>query len=186
VVRHNIFHTIDSYYYGGWGIYPDEGSTDLLIENNIAYRCKTGGFHQHYGKENTVRNNIFALSPNAQIMRTREEEHSSFTFERNIVYFDNGELLGSNWSNDRFEMNRNLYWDAEGNDFTFAGESLDAWRERGHDTESIIADPLFRDPENGDFQLDPASPAITELGFRPIDTGNTGVYGRPDWSNELP
>jgi len=182
IVRHNIFHSVDSYYYGGWGIYPDEGSTDLLIENNIAYDCKTGGFHQHYGRENTVRNNIFAFSPNAQIMRTREEEHISFHFRRNIVYFDNGNLLGSNWTNDQFDMNHNLYWDAAGNDFTFAGASFEEWQARGHDTDSIIADPLFRDPSARDFALSPDSPAITELGFRPIDTSNIGTYGSPDWA----
>ena len=184
IVRHNIFHTIDSYYYGGWGIYPDEGSTHLLIENNIAYDCKTGGFHQHYGKENTVRNNIFAFSPNAQIMRTREEEHLSFMIERNIVLFDNGNLLGSNWSNDQFVMNRNLYWDSQGNDFSFAGASFEEWQARGHDTESIIADPMFTDPEAHDFSLHPDSPAITELGFQPIDTRNIGTYGDKEWGTE--
>ena len=184
IVRHNIFHSVDSYYYGGWGIYPDEGSTHLLIENNIAYECKTGGFHQHYGRENTIRNNIFAFSPNAQLMRTREEEHDSFSFERNIVYFDNGNLLGSNWSNDQFVMNRNLYWDAAGNEFDFAGATLEEWQERGHDTESVIADPKFADPEARDFTLAPDSPAITELGFQPIDTSNIGTYGDPEWGRE--
>lgn len=36
------------------------------------------------------------------------------------------------------------------------------------DTHSIVADPLFVDPSHGDYSLDPASPAITKLGFVPI------------------
>lgn len=36
------------------------------------------------------------------------------------------------------------------------------------DTHSIVADPLFVDPSRGDYSLNPASPAITKLGFAPI------------------
>ncbi|MGC9327688.1 MAG: right-handed parallel beta-helix repeat-containing protein, partial [Candidatus Hinthialibacter sp.] len=80
-IRNNLFHHIDSYSYGGWGIYPDEGSTQILIENNITHHTKSAGFHQHYGKENMIRNNIFAFAKEYQVMRTRAEEHLSFTFE---------------------------------------------------------------------------------------------------------
>ena len=97
-IRNNLIHDIASFTYGGWGIYPDEGSTEMLIENNIVYHCKSAGFHQHYGRENIVRNNILAFNRENQLMRTRAEPHLSFTFERNIVYFDQGRLLGSNWT----------------------------------------------------------------------------------------
>ncbi|GMV98962.1 MAG: hypothetical protein AMXMBFR84_01020 [Candidatus Hydrogenedentota bacterium] len=182
-VRNNVFHDIESFYYGGWGIYPDEGSSELLIENNIAYNTKTGGFHQHYGRENIVRNNIFAFSKNAQIMRTREEDHISFRFERNIVYFDNGNLLGSNWKNEKFVINNNCYWDTSGKGFTFANATLDEWRARGHDVNSIIEDPLFINAEARDFSLKPESPAINTIGFAPIDTSKVGLYGEAEWVN---
>ncbi len=181
-VRNNIFHDIYSFSYGGWGLYPDEGSTDILFENNIVYKTKTGGFHQHYGKENIVRNNIFAFAREDQLQRTREEEHISFFFERNIVYYNNGRLLGSNWNNDRFVMDYNCYWDAGTGDVHFQGQSLDEWQARGHDQHSIIADPLFVDPENYDFRLQPDSP-VFELGFEPIDPEPVGLYGDDEWVN---
>lgn len=173
VIRNNIFHDIYSHTYGGWGIYPDEGSTRILIENNITYRTKSAGFHQHYGKENTVRNNIFALAKEYQVMRTRAEEHVSFTFERNIVYFEEGELLGSNWSGSNYQFDYNLYWNPKTRNFKFADWTWDEWRAKGQDTHSKIADPQFVDPEHYDFGLKSGSPAL-DLGFQPIDVSQVG------------
>jgi hypothetical protein len=58
-----------------------------------------------------VRNNIFAFNRENQLMRSREEAHTSFFFTNNIVAFDSGNLLGSTWKNDQFIINGNLYWD---------------------------------------------------------------------------
>ena len=173
VIRGNVIHDVESHGYGGWGIYTDEGSSDILIENNIVYRTKTGGFHQHYGRENVLRNNIFAFSRTDQLQRSRAEPHLSFTFERNIVYWTDGALLGKTWDDDQFAMDSNCYWDASGAPVTFAGLSLQQWRERGHDVHSLVADPLFIAPERGDFQLKPDSPALP-LGFQPIDASAAG------------
>jgi hypothetical protein len=178
VIRNNLIHDVYSFTYGGWGIYPDEGSTHILIENNIVYRTKSAGFHQHYGKENIVRNNIFAFGTENQLMRSRAEEHSSFTFENNIVYFNSGNLLGSNWSGDKYRMDNNLYFDtrlgAAPEKMTFSGASFEDWRKRGHDVHSQVADPLFTNPSSFNFTLKPESPAL-KLGFKPIDMSKVGV-----------
>jgi hypothetical protein len=182
VVSNNVFHDIYAYSYGGWGLYTDEGSTGIVMEKNLVYNTKTGSFHQHYGKENIIRDNIFVNSMLHQIQATRIEQHLSFTFEKNIVYWETGPLLAGPWTKITINMDNNCYWNIAGKAVTFAGLSLDQWRQQQkHDQHSIIADPLFVDPKNLDFHLKPDSPAL-KLGFEPFDYTKAGVYGDPAWA----
>jgi hypothetical protein len=172
VIRNNVFHDIWSSTYGGWAIYFDEGSTGVLAENNLAYRCKSNGFHQHYGRDNTLRNNVFALNHEAQIARTRKEDHFTLLFDRNIVYWTEGKLLSGNWDGDQFRWENNLFWNPNGT------KGLpEAWKDQGLDKGSLIADPMFVSPDTGDFTLKPGSPAL-KLGFRPIDVSKVGPRPR--------
>jgi len=180
VVRGNVFHDIHAYSYGGWGLYTDEGSSGILFENNLVYRTKTGGFHQHYGKDNIVRNNILAFAQLYQLQATRVEPHRSFVLERNIVYYDQGELLHGRWSQVKHDSRNNCYFDASGREVTFEGNSLKKWQDQGHEIGSIIADPQFADADNFDFTLAEDSPA-RKLGFRPFKTDDAGVYGDRQW-----
>ncbi len=172
-IRNNLIHNISSFTYGGWGIYLDEGSTEILVENNIVYNCKSSGFHQHYGRENVVRNNIWAFNVENQLMRTRAEEHTSFVLDRNIVYFDQGRLLGSNWTGGRFLTKDNVYFDTRDAGIRFADKSFAEWKESGQDAGSIIADPLFVNAANFDFRMRPESPAL-KLGFQQIEVSTVG------------
>jgi len=178
VVRNNLIHDVNAFTYGGWGLYTDEGSTGIVLENNVVYRCKSAGFHQHYGKENVIRNNIFAFNKENQLMRTRDEEHLSFFFTNNIVLYDSGNLLGSSWKNDRFVIDGNVYWDARAAGNTtkmkFSNATFEQWHARGHDTNSLLADPLFVDAAKNDFRLKADSPAL-KLGFKPIGLRSVGV-----------
>jgi hypothetical protein len=61
-----------------------------------------------------------------------------------------------------------LYWNASGKPVLFGPKDLAAWQAAGKDKRSLIADPLFVDPEKGDFRLRPGSPA-TQIGFEPWD-----------------
>jgi parallel beta-helix repeat protein len=176
-IINNEWHDVAGLRYGGWGIYLDEGSSSILVVSNVVFRTTHGGFHQHYGATNVIRNNIFAFARDHQVQRTRPEPHASFYFQTNVVYFDNGVLLGGDWGGDRYEMDWNDYFDARTDSspasMLFAGETLEKWRERGHDSNSIVADPMFLDPGKGDFRFRSSSPP-RRLGFQPIQTVNVG------------
>jgi hypothetical protein len=98
----------------------------------------------------------------------------------NIVYFDTGVLLGSSWGDDKFRIDWNDYWDtrtaSNPASIHLGPVTWDKWKERGFDTHSVLADPLFVDPKGGDFGLRPESPAL-KLGFKPIDLRQVGPRG---------
>ena len=100
-VRYNLIHDMLRHTYGAFGIYLDEASSDILIENNVIYRVQDACFFDHLGWDNTVRNNIFAFSPIAQIRGDEDVSHHSFTCERNIVYYQQGEVIGGESCSDR-------------------------------------------------------------------------------------
>ena len=173
VIRSNIFHDISGQRYGGWGIYFDEGSTNILAENNLVYRTSHGGFHQHYGKDNIVRNNIFALGRDAQVRRTRLEAHRSFTFEQQYRLLDTGRAPGRRLEGDARgfrpqpllepQPRRHSLWqtDVQG----MAGR----WRgpDGRHRRSRICV------PDRNDFTLRADSPAL-KVGFVPLDLSRVG------------
>lgn len=194
VIRNNRIHDIDANHYGGWGIYLDEGSTSVLVENNVVYRTKFAGFNIHYAKEATVRNNIFALSRLNLLNRQRPEPHRSLFFENNILYWTQGTLLAQHWEDtpysfytgankkpkeveieSTFEADYNLYFNPTqpADSLRFGANNLAEWQKRGKDAHSLYADPLFVDVETENFALKPNSPAF-RLGFKPIDLSAVG------------
>ena len=174
IVRNNLIHDVHVFAYGGWGLYTDEGSSGIVLENNVVYHCQSAGFHQHYGRTNVIRNNIFAFNQEAQLARTRIQTNLSFIFTNNIVCFDTGWLFSGNWGDD-LQMDHNIYFDTR----ALTGdrqtrETLRAWQKRGHDLHSLFIDPLFVAPRQEDFRLPPDSPAL-RFGFRQIDLSGVGV-----------
>ena len=171
ILRGNLIHDINVYKYGGWGLYTDEGSTGIILESNIVYHCQSAGLHQHYGRENIVRNNIFAFNKEGQLARTRIEKHLTLSISNNIVFFDSGNLFTGNWGDDMV-MDHNLYYDTRGTNSSLASQ-LEGWRARGHDADSILADPQFVDPWQFDFRLEHHSPAF-RIGFKPFTLDSVG------------
>ena len=184
-VSNNVVHDVysyDRYGRGGWGLYNDEGSSNIVLENNLVYNVKTGTYHQHYGRENIVRNNILAFSMDGQVQRSRVEDHLSFTFENNIVIWKEGPLVAAGALNDdKVQLRNNLYWNTSGKGVDFQGMSLEERQKHGWDEGSIVADPKFVDAEHYDFHLQADSPA-PQIGFQPFDYSRAGVYGDAAWT----
>jgi hypothetical protein len=180
IVSDNLIHHVYSYDYGGWGLYTDEGSYGITMENNLVYACKNSGFHQHYGKENVIRNNIFAFNIRAQLQATRVEEHRSISFTNNIICFNRGNLLSSNWHKFNLLSDYNCYWDIRTKDIKFADKTFSDWQKSGKDLHSVVADPMFSDPVNFDFTLKKLTVA-RKIKFTPFDYTKAGVYGDESW-----
>ena len=171
-LRYNHIHHVQSRTYGGWGIYPDEGSSDLLVESNLVHDCNRALFNQHYGGNNVVRNNIFAFGGDGQVSLSCIEQHRSFTFEHNIVLFDSGVLFGpvhvGQIRPDSLAWDHNLYFDLRGKRLRLADRSWTQWRQLGFDGHSVVADPGFVNPGRRRFDLKKNSPAH-KIGFQPFD-----------------
>ena len=191
VVRGNLIHDVVSDHYGGWGLYTDEGSSYITLENNICYRLKCNCYHQHYGSMNTVRNNIFVLSENAPVFLTRNEYHVGLLCERNIIVSNGTPIYQVGNSEVQTDgavhvltANRNLMFDLQGDTklLKIGDKSYSLEEARtvfGMETEGVTADPMFADLQNGDYTLSPDSPAFA-LGFQPINMTHVGA----DFSRE--
>lgn len=200
LIDHNLIHDVDAADYGGQGIYFDQATSQTTATNNVVYGTFQGGFFQNFGRENTVRNNIFAFDRERAAAANQENESDQshrFDFVANIVLWTgtvpdlnqgsaawNVRTWGIDLRDNNLKIDSNLYWfTAPG---SFVGEvynpysidtGLPSWQARsGQDASSILQDPLFRDAAHYDFSLLPNSPAFA-LGFHPIDL--TGVGPRP-------
>jgi len=175
-IRFNRVHDVSRRDYGGWGIYPDQGSHDLLIQNNLVYHCQDGALFAHHNRDITAENNIFALNRHTQVERYGIGGFE-LTCRRNLVYYQEGTALGSsgveNSGTNVCVFDQNLYWNASGQPVLFGDKTFAQWQAGGQDKNSIVADPLFVDPTRGDFMLRPGSPAV-KVGFEPWDLTTAG------------
>jgi hypothetical protein len=186
IVRNNVIHDVESKHYGGWGLYTDEGSSYMLLENNICYRISSNGFYQHYGQMNTVRNNIFALSKDAPVRVSRKELHTGVILENNICIMNGTPAYQTGYDEKRagclhvMAASRNFFcdlqqdhpviWRLNGKDF-----SLEEMQQKfGYEKESLVIPLPFKDLLGNDFNLKDAN-RLKTLGFMPIDYADCGV-----------
>ncbi|CAF1108120.1 unnamed protein product [Rotaria sordida] len=187
VITNNVIKNVFSYAAYMWGIYLDEGSSEIVVANNVVYNIGWAGLFQHYGANNTIINNVFArvslIQPpqpgdpipdgNLRIMLT--ENHLSWTFTRNIVYDtfqgSNHSAFTSDAPNVSVSFNNNVYYNPYGTPLLFGIQqtSLAEWQKTGQDNSSVIADPLFVGDVNQCefFTVQSDSPAA-KLGFANI------------------
>lgn len=192
-VRGNHIHDVHCRNYGGWGIYLDQGSSHVVVEGNVVHDCSHQPFHVNYGRENTVRHNVFAYGGESQVAVTKPEQHIPFTFQHNIVVGAGTPAFAGRQDhrdirNLALESDLNLYWDetpVHGARFAANGGYSsgmawelregcdDVWRTAGRDRHSLFADPGFVDPGSRDLRLKPGGPA-ERLGIRPPDPSRAG------------
>ena len=175
-IRYNLVHDVSRRDYGGWGIYLDEGSHDLLIQKNLVFRCQDGALFAHHTHDITAENNILAFNRTSQIDRGGVGGFE-LTCRRNLVYYTEGKAIGDYGSEkcglDVCAFDHNLYWNAAGKPVLFGKKNLSQWQALGQDKNSLIADPLFVDAKKGDFRLRPRSRAA-QIGFEPWDFSAVG------------
>ena len=186
VLSGNVIYNVGCYDgntgYGGWGIYLDEGSSEITVEKNLVYDCSSQGFHQHYGKDNLIKNNIFALNKDGQFIITRNEEHNSLYLYNNIFVSDDTVIYKNTTSMDWFIDGNNTYWDYTNGKKVFSGNSTEigdrvsvsSMKGKGYYNDGVFADPLFKDVENRDFTISTNSPAL-DTGFEYWDF-EAGTY----------
>lgn len=195
IFRYNLIHDTGGYssmmgrdLWNSWGIYLDSFAGGFTVHHNVVYGAYDGGLMVQGGKDNKVFNNIFVENgPRRQILIANHAGNSSGTeFHHNIVYYADPESVtvycGRKATETIAKWDQNLYWHVGGDlRFFVPGEepyaqwfrSLDFWRGRGFDAQSLIADPKFVDTKANDYRLRADSPAF-ELGFEPIPVEEVG------------
>ncbi|MBN1865030.1 MAG: right-handed parallel beta-helix repeat-containing protein [Victivallales bacterium] len=194
----NYIHDITSAAYGGWGIYPDEGSSMLTIENNVILRTGSESLHEHMGRQNVIRNNLFLLGGEGGVRFSRylRNRWMSFPTEggefiRNVVLTDSAPVVRDMLCyQDRnpYAFDCNLYWDRSKGSPSFVmvnqkdtpastsqsgRKGLAGRRKQGMDIHSIAADPRLRNIDGAVFTIASNSP-LHSLGILPLDLSNVG------------
>ncbi len=143
IIRNNRFHYSSVH---EWGIDLDDGSTNYKIYNNL---CLNTGFKLREGFDRHVYNNII-VNERANIHCTYEDANNNV--ERNVII--NGSpiaLANSSASREvagHSKFDHNIYWN-------YGGQvSLPSdWKYCGFDNNSVIADPMFRNPAANDYTI---------------------------------
>ena len=205
VIRYNRF-----YDRKGWGIDLDDGTSNYHVHHNlcvgISVKLREGdyrtiennvfvnganppGFHIGYeGNHDRFRRNIIVASSAFDLPELDIDYHKGRSGGR--VYEVIGPPRVGPWFK---EWDHNLFCSDVG-EFRAAAHyirekprrseeiTLEQWQAMGYDRHSVYGDPLFVDPENGDYCVQPGSPAL-KLGFEDFDVSQAGLL--PDFRHWL-
>ena len=140
----------------GWDIDLDDGSSNYHIYNNL---CLNGGIKLREGFYRLVENNIMinnGFHPHVWF------KNSGDIFRKNIVATQHKDIRLDGWGQ---EIDYNLFPDEY---------ALNKAREHGVDKNSAFGDPLFKDVQNNNFNVQDNSPAL-KLGFVNFSMDRFGV-----------
>lgn len=161
------------------GIYLDNYTSNCFVYGNVIVRPRQWAIIVHGGKNNVIENNIIVEAEAAiavydgidGLMPHMALFSSGNRFCANIVFGARKVLYLEHKRPDRAfaQTDFNLFFNT-GDERSY----LESRQEAGYEMHSLIADPLFVDPEHDDYRLKPASPAIRQ-GFQPVDTTQIGI-----------
>ena len=191
VIRRNYIHHLVGPTASQSAIRTDGGQRDTLIAENVIYRCVSQGIKLKLN--NRAENNIIAdlinhRGPIRGYLPLREGPMTGAVIKRNIFYHSSSEsciFIGQDLKPRRgrkpalvkdIDMDNNLYY-CVGKPGQ-SRKALAEYQRDGVDAHSLAADPLFVDPENGDFRFKPDSPAL-KLGIVPFDMSKVGLRDAP-------
>ncbi|MEI6499933.1 MAG: LamG-like jellyroll fold domain-containing protein, partial [Armatimonadota bacterium] len=189
-----------------FGIYLDGSICGVTVYGNVIARTGGDSVFVQFGGDNKIENNIFVEADakrtqfDAMVFfgtfmftdtqgKYRDQEppnqlrHNIFSYGGpNTDLYREGHWDNAAWDPRQAQFDSNLIWH-RGQPVTVAMErsapplTLAQWQAQGHDTNSIVADPLFVDPARDDYRLKPGSPAY-RLGFQDInaDLAKIGTY----------
>jgi hypothetical protein len=191
IIRNNLIHDVypPPEGHGSFvlGIYTGCETRNCLVMNNVVYRTQAGMHIWYKNRNNTYLNNIFVDGEAWQIDLHNpggDYQHQQIRLLRNIICFSNQDGMLYSVQGERslpLESDYNIIYHTKGKEFAVRGlegvKTFEEWNRLGFDTHSIVADPLFTDPENDDYSLKPESPAL-KMGFKPIDLSGVGLRGR--------
>ena len=190
VIRGNYIHHLVSSINGQSGMRTDGGQMDTLLTGNLLYKCKSQGMTLKLN--NRFENNIIAdvIAPRGVYLKIVEGPMKGATNKRNIYYStladctfiaEPGGGKGKVGEDRRGRVPARMKDIASDDNIYFCkadpklGENtLEKLQGDGVDANSRSVDPMFVDPENGDFSFQSGSPAL-ELGIVPFDVSKAGL-----------
>ena len=190
VIRGNYIHHLVSPINGQSGMRTDGGQMDTLFTGNVLYKCKSQGMTLKLN--NRFENNIIAdvIAPRGIYLKIVEGPMTGASNKRNIFYssladctFVSEPAAGTGRvGEDRrgrvaarmkdIDSDHNIYYCRA--DRSRSDNVLKKLQDNGIDAHSQAVDPMFVDPENGDFSFRPGSRALA-LGIEPLDVSKTGL-----------
>jgi hypothetical protein len=188
IIRNNLIHDVYSPGEGtpGWGIYLGCESRNSEVRNNVVYRTRDS-LHMLWGNRyNVIENNILVDAQRYVLSSHNSEQfvHTDVVLRHNILAFKGDETKMARILGERSlvtESDYNIWFPAKGQKMVIEHlpgvEDYDAWRGRGYEAHSVVADPLFVDWDHDNYALRPDSPAL-KLGFQPIDLSTVGLRGK--------
>ena len=167
------------------GIYMGDNASYITIERNLIFDCSGYGYWIYRGKDNQIKNNIFAFNRLGQLyLGNNVDLYMNGHYQHNVYLTDGAPIYLCMMSTVHFSDYDNIFWDIRAGDkikLDVFDADLDvlnvaAAKKKGYLEKPTVADPLFVDADKRDFTVCSNSPC-TKTGFIPWDYSTAGREG---------